>query len=64
MNTTLLPKRLLIINANLFQVKTNLFYFEMLKSKLRLDLFWLVKNGSSLVIGLKAFSKIGTQIAI
>ena len=64
MNTTLLPRRLLIINANLFQVKTNLFYFEMLKNKLRLDLFWLVKNGSSLVIGLKAFSKIGTQIAI
>lgn len=64
MNTTLLPRRLLIINANLFQVKTNLFYFEMLKNKLRLDLFWLVKNGSSLVVDLKAFSKIGTQIAI
>lgn len=64
MNTTLLPRRLLIINANLFQVKTNLFYFEMLKNKLRLDLFWLVKNGSGLVIGLKTFSKIGTQIAI
>lgn len=64
MNTTLLPRRLLIINANLFQAKTNLFYFKILKSKLRLDLFWLVKNGSGLVIGLKAFSKIGTQIAI
>lgn len=64
MNTTLLPRRLLIINANLFQVKTNLFYFEMLKNKLRLDLFWSVKNGSGLVIGLKTFSKIGTQIAI
>ncbi len=64
MNTTLLPRRLLIINANLFQVKTNLFYFKILKSKLRLDLFWLVKNGSGLVIDLKAFSKIGTQIAI
>lgn len=64
MNTTLLPRRLLIINANLFQVKTNLFYFKILKSKLRPDLFWLVKNGSGLVIDLKAFSKIGTQIAI
>ena len=64
MNTTLSPRRLLIINANLFQVKTNLFYFKILKSKLRLDLFWLVKNGSGLVIDLKAFSKIGTQIAI
>ncbi len=64
MNTTLSPRRLLIINANLFQVKTNLFYFKILKSKLRLDLFWLVKNGSGLVIDLKALSKIGTQIAI
>lgn len=64
MNTTLLPRLLLIINANLFQAKTNLFCFEMLKNKLRLDLFWLVKNGSSLVVDLKAFSKIGTQIAI
>ncbi len=64
MNTTLLPRLLLIINANLFQVKTNLFYFKIFKSKLRLDLFWLVKNGSGLVIDLKAFSKIGTQIAI
>ena len=64
MNTTLLPRLLLIINANLFQVKTNLFYLEMLKNKLRLDLFWLVKNESSLVVDLKAFSKIGTQIAI
>ena len=64
MNTTLLPRLLLIINANLFQAKTNPFCFEMLKNKLRLDLFWLVKNGSSLVVDLKAFSKIGTQIAI
>lgn len=64
MNTTLLPRRSLIINANLFQAKTNLFYFEILKNKLRLDLFWLVKNGSGLVVDLKAFSKIGTQIAI
>lgn len=50
MNTTLLPRLLLIINANLFQAKTNL--------------FWLVKNGSGLVVDLKAFSKIGMQIAI
>lgn len=64
MNTTLLPRLLLIINANLFQAKTNLFCFEMLKNKLRLDLFWLVKNGSGLVVDLKAFSKIGMQIAI
>ena len=64
MNTTLLPRLLLIINANPFQAKTNLFCFKMLKNELRLDLFWLVKNGSGLVIDLKAFSKIGTQIAI